>query len=71
LSNNPRSILSLPMASIEIGNKADLTLFAPQQKWIFTKEMVCSNTFNSDLIGKELTGKTVGVIHNNSYYLKN
>jgi dihydroorotase len=71
LSVNSRAILSLPMASIEIGNKADLTVFVPQQKWTFTKEMVCSNTFNTDLIGKELTGKTVGVIHNNTHYLKN
>lgn len=71
LSIRPRTILSIQESPIEVGNKADLTLFIPSQKWTFKKEMVLSKTYNSDLIGKELSGRVLGVINNNIYHLNN
>lgn len=71
LSIRPRTILSIQESPIEVGNKADLTLFIPSLKWTFKKEMVLSKTYNSDLIGKELLGRVFGVINNNNYHLNN
>ena len=55
---------------IEVGNKADITLFVPNKKWTFEKELVFSSTYNSDLIGKELTGFVAGVVNNSKFALK-
>jgi dihydroorotase len=70
LSKKSRSIISIQERAIEVGNEADLTLFNPSQKWIFNKEAVLSNTYNSDLIGKELKGFVVGIINKGIVNLK-
>ncbi len=64
LSKNNRSILNLPKVCIEENQIADLTLFTPSEKWIFTKDQICSNCVNTPLVNKELTGKVVGIINN-------
>jgi len=67
IASKPRSIIGIPNNSIAEGNKADLTIFSPAQEWIFEKSMNCSKVFNSQLFGKLLTGKVVGIINNSKF----
>jgi dihydroorotase len=70
LSKRARNILSITENPIEKGNKADLTLFIPNKKWIFEKQMIISKTDNSDLIEKELNGYVVGIVNNGKFAQK-
>lgn len=70
LSRRARTILGIDERPIEAGSKADLTLFIPSKKWVFEKQDVISNTYNSDLIGKELNGSVAGVVNNGKFVLK-
>ena len=61
-TNKPAAILGLNPTSIEVGEKADLTLFQPNAEYIFRKEMVVSKSKNSPFFNRNLTGKVVGTI---------
>lgn len=65
-----RSVFGIESNSIEIGNKADLTLFSPSEKWTFDARNVISSTANSPFIGKELTGNVLGIINNGKLAIK-
>lgn len=62
---NPRKILGLETPSITEGSKSSITLFNPTQKWSLQKGDIKSLSANSPFIGIELTGKPLGIIHNN------
>lgn len=64
LSINAREISSIAEHPIEVGNKADLTIYAPDNQWTFTKDMIYSQTINTPYVGKELKGSVVGIINN-------
>ncbi len=70
LSIKNRNVLGIENKSIEIGQKADLTLFSPNQKWTFEKENVVSSTYNSPFVGKVLTGNVLGIINNGKLAIK-
>jgi dihydroorotase len=63
LSLNARRILGLPMTGIAEGEDADLTLFDPDMRWTFTEKDIRSRSKNTPFIGKEFTGKALGIIH--------
>ncbi|WP_323789830.1 dihydroorotase [Psychroserpens sp.] len=50
---------------ISIGNKADLSIFDPNESYIFSKEEMLSRSKNSMFENKELKGKVYGIISNN------
>lgn len=50
--------------SIEIGKKADITIFDPNEEYIYTKDMIVSKSKNSPFIGKKLKGKVKYTIVN-------
>lgn len=43
--------------SIEAGKMADITIFNPNEEYVYTKEMIVSKSKNSPFIGKTLKGK--------------
>lgn len=70
LSNGARKVLDLPQASINEGNKADITLFSPDSKWFFSTDNLFSKTLNSPHLNKELMGEVFGIINNGKLALK-
>ena len=50
--------------SIEVGKKADITIFDPYEEYVYTKEMIVSKSKNSPFIGKKLKGKVKYTIVN-------
>lgn len=70
LGKRSRKLLGINENQIEIGNKADLTLFVPGKKWTLKKEAIYSNTYNTDLIEKELNGYVAGIVNNGKFALK-
>ncbi|MEO6916119.1 MAG: amidohydrolase family protein, partial [Chitinophagaceae bacterium] len=69
LQANPAKIFGLDTNSIREGASADLTLFQPGNKYRFEMSMIKSISKNSPFIGKELTGKVVGIITKKSMRL--
>jgi dihydroorotase len=63
LSVNPRKLFGLEELKIQEGSKAVLTLFNPSQKWTVAEKDIKSKSKNSPFIGKELTGKVLGIIN--------
>jgi dihydroorotase len=61
---NPRKILGLPIPMIREGEKADLTIFDTAKQWTYDLDSNYSKSTNHPWMGKKLTGKVVGVIHN-------
>lgn len=56
-------------APIAVGEKARLTLFNPNEKYIFTKEMIRSTSKNAIFENHELKGKVYGIFSNNQLVL--
>jgi dihydroorotase len=69
ITDAPRRLLSLPPVVIEVGEKANLTLFDPACEWTFTPESNLSKSRNSPWLGKTLTGKAVAVFNNSKQVL--
>jgi dihydroorotase len=63
LSINPRKLFGLDELTIQEGNKAVLTLFNPSEKWTLAEKDIKSKSKNTPFIGKELTGKVLGIVN--------
>ena len=69
MSINPRSILHLDIPIIKENHKANITIFDPSKKWIFTKKENKSLSENTPLFGTELEGQVIGTILDNQIHL--
>ena len=56
-SYNPARLLKIDRGTIEEGKIADITIFDPNEKYMYTKDMIVSKSKNSPFIGKELKGR--------------
>ncbi len=69
LSTNPRQIFGLPVSSIQIGSKADFTIYQPDVIFTYLLQHIRSKSRNSAFIGKTLKGKVVGTVSRDKLYL--
>ena len=63
-SYNPAKLLKIDRGTIEEGKIADITIFDPNERYTYTKDMIVSKSKNSPFIGKELKGKVKYTIVN-------
>jgi len=64
-----KNVFGITENKIEEGEVANLTLFDPNYKFTFTKEHITSKSKNSCFLDSDLTGKSFGIISNNSIQL--
>jgi dihydroorotase len=70
-SENTRKIFNVPLPEINVGAKANLTLFIPHVEYVFDEESIYSKSKNNAFIGKTLKGKPFGIIHGDKMFLNN
>jgi dihydroorotase len=63
LSLRSRNVLGIPEQPIEIGQKADLTIFDPTFFWEFNSNVMTSEHAYSPFLSKQMKGKVLAVIH--------
>lgn len=63
-TSNPRKILNLPLSTIKVGEKADLTIFDPDKEWNYNAMSNYSKSSNSPLLEKTLKGCVMGIVNN-------
>ncbi|NJL80389.1 MAG: dihydroorotase [Richelia sp. RM2_1_2] len=61
LSTNPAECLKQSPNNIKVGEKAELTLFNPQETWKVQSKNLHSLSINTPWLGEELKGKVVGI----------
>ena len=66
-----RKIFGLPVPEIKEGEIAVLSLFNPDEEFVYEEKMIRSKSKNSPFIGKTLKGKVKGIINKNKIQLNN
>ncbi len=69
-SYNPAKILGIDRGVIEEGKIADITIFNPNEEYIYTEEMIVSKSKNTPYIGKKLKGQVKYTIVNGNIVYK-
>ena len=70
ITSKPKAIFGLENYSIQENNKAEITLFNPENEYDFTKKHILSTSKNSAFLDKKLKGKAYGIYANNQLILK-
>jgi dihydroorotase len=65
----PRTIFNLPVPEIKENAPACMTLFLEHEQWVFTKNNIQSRSENTPFTGQTLTGKPLGIINKNQFYI--
>lgn len=69
LVDEPRKILRIDVPKIEVGSKANLTIFNTDEKWVFEKKHVKSKSANSPYIGSEMHGRALAIYNKSQLVL--
>ncbi len=56
---NARKILGLPVPSIAVGQRANLTVFYADEAWVFEEKHIRSKSKNTPFVGEQLIGRVV------------
>ncbi len=59
-----KETFNIPQHTIKEGNQADLSLFNPNEEWVFSEKNIVSTSKNAALLGSKLNGKVYGIISN-------
>ena len=59
---NPARLLNLDKGTLSVGADADVTVFDPEQEWVFNREDSVSKSKNHPFFGWKLKGKAVATI---------
>jgi dihydroorotase len=59
---NPARLLNLAKGTLSTGADADVTIFNPNEEWIFNREDSASKSKNNPFFGWKLKGKAVATI---------
>jgi dihydroorotase len=70
-TENIHSVFNLPSASIAEGEKANLTLFLPNEEYVSEEKDILSKSKNNAFINKKLKGKVIGIINKDKLLLNN
>ncbi|HYF29999.1 MAG TPA: dihydroorotase [Chitinophagaceae bacterium] len=68
-ASNPRRIFGLPAATIKPQEKADLTFFLPDETFTLEQRHIRSKSKNTPFMGKQLTGRVIGIINGDKLFL--
>lgn len=68
-TENIRKTFNLQPASVAEGAKADLSLFIPEEEYIFEEKDIQSKSKNNAFTGKKLKGKVIGIINGDRVFL--
>lgn len=68
-SSNPRRIFGLPPASVKKQGRADLTMFLPDESYTLEERHIRSKSKNTPFIGRQLTGRVIGIINGDKLFL--
>ena len=63
ISSKPRAVFNLPEVKLEVGEPANITLFNPDEKWVFGKAQNLSKSANSAQFGFSMKGSVVGIFN--------
>ena len=70
VSKKNRALLAIDNQAIEVGNKADLTLFSTAKNWTLSKENILTATYNTPFLDTEFSTSVVGIINNGKLAIK-
>ena len=68
-TTGPANVLGLRIDKIEVGKKAELTLFQPNSGFVFTKDKVLSKSKNSPFFNRPLIGTVIGIVNGSKVVL--
>ncbi len=68
-TENIRNIFNVDIPSINKGEKANITLFTPDDEYVFEEKNIFSKCRNNAFIGKTLKGKVIGIINGDKLFL--
>jgi dihydroorotase len=58
-----KTSFGIEMQTIDEGSKANMTLFNPEPKSVFTKTAILSKSKNSAFLGTKIKGKVYGIVN--------
>ena len=69
-SYTPAKILKIDRGNLKVGKVADITIFDPNEEYIYSKDMIVSKSKNTPFIGKTLKGRVKYTIVNGNIVYK-
>lgn len=67
LTVEPRRILRLPIPKLEVGERANLTIFDATTNWTFEAHHIHSKSINTPFVGDTMVGKAWAIYHKEQF----